>query len=161
MANFKPSLNLRTGPAGWLHPHWTGVIYPKTAPKGFHPLEFLAQRFDTVEINTNAHQPLRPELSHMWLDKVRRNPNFAFTARLAREFTHERQLDPAAITNFRDGLRPLQKAGKLGCLFLRKEGCDARPGSQIARRRPENAPLALLTPFMPTARVAFRQACWP
>ncbi len=114
----KPSFNLRTGPAGWLHPHWSGVIYPKTAPKGFHPLEFLASRFDTVEINTNAHQPLRPELSYMWLDKIRRNPNFSFTARLAKQFTHERQLEPQAVTSFSDGLRPLHRAGKLGCLLM-------------------------------------------
>ena len=118
MANVKPTLNIRTGPAGWLHPHWQGVIYPKVAPKGFHPLEFLAKRFDTVEINTNMHQPLRPELSHMWLDKAACNPNFQFTARLARQFTHDRSLEPQAVTQFCDGLRPLQKAGKLGAVAM-------------------------------------------
>jgi hypothetical protein len=38
--------------------------------------------------------------------------------------------------------------------FFRKEGRDECPGSLFARTRPENALLALLTPFMRAAPVA-------
>ena len=118
MAPVKSSVNFRVGPAGWLHPHWSGVIYPKHTPKGFYPLAFLAERFDTVEINTNAHQPLRPEMAHFWLDKISHNPNFQFTARMDRQFTHDRLMEPQAVTAFREGLRPLHRAGRLGCLLM-------------------------------------------
>jgi uncharacterized protein YecE (DUF72 family) len=38
---------------------------------------------------------------------------------LGRQFIYERQLDPASIGAFKDGLWPLRNAGKLGCLLMR------------------------------------------
>src|SRR5579884_4096772 len=33
---------IHCGPAGWVYPHWNGVVYPKAKPRGFHPLEYLS-----------------------------------------------------------------------------------------------------------------------
>jgi uncharacterized protein YecE (DUF72 family) len=110
--------SIRCGPAGWVYPHWSGVVYPKAKPRGFHPLEFLAGFFDTVEINTSFYQPLKPEIVRLWAAKVAANPRFVFTAKLNRRFTHERTLDPAEVAAFKDGLRPLLVAGKLGCVLM-------------------------------------------
>jgi uncharacterized protein YecE (DUF72 family) len=49
---------------------------------------------------------------------VNGNRDFRFTAKAHRMFTHERQLDRAAVAEFTAGLWPLQKAGRLGALLL-------------------------------------------
>lgn len=109
---------LRVGPSGWDYPHWDGVIYPKSRPRGFHPLSFLAQRFDMVEIGGTFYRAARPEIARLWLAKVAHNPDFVFTARLHRRFTHERAIEPAEVETFKEGLRPLLQAGRFGCLVM-------------------------------------------
>ncbi len=90
------------GTAGWSYPHWNGVVYPKAYPPGFHPLEFLSQRFNTVEINSSFYQPLKPEITKLWMRKAEANPKFQFTAKLNQRFTHSRNLEESAIaTAFR------------------------------------------------------------
>jgi uncharacterized protein YecE (DUF72 family) len=111
-------LNLRCGPAGWSYPHWNGVVYPKAKPRGFHALEFLSEVVDTIEVNTTFYRPLRPEVAHVWLHKAAHNPAFLFTAKLNRRFTHERILDADEVKAFKDGLFPLLRAGRLGCLLM-------------------------------------------
>ena len=112
------SSHIRIGVAGWDFPSWQGVVYPNPAPRGFHPLDFLSRRVDMVEIASSFHQFVRPELSLLWLSKIERNPQFQFTARLNREFTHERNPDPELLARFKAGMMPLQKAGRLGCLLM-------------------------------------------
>lgn len=110
--------NLYCGPSGWSYPHWNGIVYPRQKPRGFHALESLSKYFNAVEINTTFYQPLRPEISRLWLRKVSHNPKFLFTAKLGRRFTHERLLGLGEIAQFKDGLWPLLRARKLGCLLM-------------------------------------------
>lgn len=112
------SCNLRIGPSGWRHPHWDGVVYPRPRPRGFHPLEFLACYFNTVEVDATFFGAVRPEVARLWLAKVAHNPDFAFAARLWRRFTHDRSLDPSDIARFKEGLWPWHRAGRLGCLVM-------------------------------------------
>src|ERR1700693_5614323 len=44
---------IRIGPAGWSYSDWAGYVYPVPRPKGFHEATYLAQFFDTIEINTS------------------------------------------------------------------------------------------------------------
>jgi uncharacterized protein YecE (DUF72 family) len=119
MPSFPPSLApLRAGPAGWAFPHWNGVVYPAPKPPGFHPLEFLAQHFDTLEIDADLHDPIKPEVARLWTAKVAHNRRFVFTAKISARFTAGRLLDPADAASFQDGLRPLADAGRLGCLVM-------------------------------------------
>ena len=106
------------GTAGWSYPHWNGLVYPKTYGSGFHPLEFLSRRFDTVEINSSFYQHLKPEVVRLWMKKVEANPRFQFTAKLHQRFTHSRVLDDAEVAAFAEGLRPMLKAQKLGALLM-------------------------------------------
>ncbi|MCC6861358.1 MAG: DUF72 domain-containing protein [Bryobacterales bacterium] len=103
-------------PSGWAHPNWNGLVYPQLRPPGFHRLAYLARHFDLVEIDASRHAPLRPEISRLWLRKA--GPATTFTALLSRRFTEERDLDPAAVREFKDGLWPLLRAGRLGCLLM-------------------------------------------
>jgi uncharacterized protein YecE (DUF72 family) len=111
--------DLRCGTSGWSHTGWDSVVYPAVKPAGFHPLEFLSERLDVVEIDSSFDRPLRPEISKLWLRKVAHRAGFQFTALLGRQFTFDRRLDPAAIAAFKEGLWPLRGAGKLGCLLMR------------------------------------------
>ncbi|MFY9691138.1 MAG: DUF72 domain-containing protein, partial [Candidatus Acidiferrales bacterium] len=77
------------GPAGWSYSDWNGILYPSPRPRGFHEATYLAEFFDTIEINTSFYNPLRPELATQWLDRVSANPRFLFTAKLWQKFTHE------------------------------------------------------------------------
>jgi uncharacterized protein YecE (DUF72 family) len=109
---------LRIGPAGWSYSDWAGYVYPARRPKGFHEAAYLAEFFDTIEINTSFYQPLRPEHAEAWLRRVESNPRFVFTAKLWQKFTH----DPVATTEeeraVRTGFEVLRKPGKLGALLL-------------------------------------------
>ena len=109
---------LYCGPSGWSYPHWNGIVYPRLKPRGFHALEDLSTYFDAVEINTSFYQSIQPELASLWVKKVENNPKFLFTVKLGRRFTHERSLRPVEIAHFKEGLWPLHRARKLGCLLM-------------------------------------------
>jgi uncharacterized protein YecE (DUF72 family) len=113
-----PQNRLRIGPAGWSYSDWAGYVYPSRRPRGFHEATYLAQFFDTIEINTSFYQPLRPDHAAAWLDRVAANPNFVFTAKLWQKFTH----DPSATIEderaVRAGFDILQKEEKLGAVLL-------------------------------------------
>jgi uncharacterized protein YecE (DUF72 family) len=109
---------IRVGPAGWSYKDWTGIVYPRVRPRGFHEAEFLARYFDTIEINTSFYQPLRPESARSWVKRVSRNPRFQFTAKLWRRFTHDRDAGREDERAVKRGLQPLAEAGRLGALLL-------------------------------------------
>ena len=102
-----------------MHADWNSIVYPPIKPRGFHPLEYLSQHLELVEIDSSFHRPLRPEVSKLWINKVSQHPNFIFTAILGRQFTHDRQLRPDLIREFKDGLWPIWNARRLGCLLMR------------------------------------------
>lgn len=106
------------GPAGWTFPDWSATVFPRPKPRGFHALEYLAGHLDAVEINTSFYQPLKPEISRLWVDRVQANRSFLFTAKLGRRFTHERNLEAGGVAEFKEGLWPILKAGRLGCVLM-------------------------------------------
>lgn len=115
--------SLYIGPAGWSYPDWTGYVYPSRRPKGFHEAAYLAEFFDTIEINTSFYQPLRPDHAAQWLDRVVANPRFIFSAKLWQRFTHESapfaSLSAAADERaVRAGFDILRLANKLGAVLL-------------------------------------------
>ena|ERR1051326_8809555 len=81
---------IRIGTAGWQYRNWAGIVYPKPKPRGFDELAFIAGLFNTVEINSSFYGPPRPATSKAWMDRVANVPNFRFTTKLGRGFTHER-----------------------------------------------------------------------
>jgi uncharacterized protein YecE (DUF72 family) len=113
-----PPPPVRCGPSGWAFPHWAGLVYPSPLPPAFHPVEFLAEHFDVVEIDTSLHAPLKPEISKLWAVKAGHNRKFQFTAKLPNSLTYDRQWDDAEIGALQRGLRPLMEARRLGCLVM-------------------------------------------
>jgi uncharacterized protein YecE (DUF72 family) len=114
----KSTQQILVGPAGWSYADWTGLVYPTKRPRGFHEATYLAEFFDTIEINTSFYQPLRPNLAEQWIERVSANPRFIFTAKLWQRFTHESGATPDDERAVRAGFDPLAAAGKLGAVLM-------------------------------------------
>jgi uncharacterized protein YecE (DUF72 family) len=130
------SPRIRIGTAGWSYKDWEGIFYPPGMSSGMsrrkiHPLEYLARFFDTTEINTSFYGPLKPELAKLWSRKVAAvNPNFRFTAKLYRAFTHSpiAVMEPTSAATIRptdederltrEGLDAIASEGRLGALLI-------------------------------------------
>jgi uncharacterized protein YecE (DUF72 family) len=111
---------IRFGPAGWSYRDWAGIVYPAPKPAGFDPLAYLAGFFDTIEINSTFYRPARGSSAEKWLERVADKPDFRFTAKLWKRFTHERQeaWSPDDVRQARAAFDPLLDSGKLGALLL-------------------------------------------
>jgi uncharacterized protein YecE (DUF72 family) len=114
---------VRVGPAGWSYPDWAGYVYPSRRPKGFYEATFLANFFDTIEINTSFYQPLRADHAAQWIERVAENPRFVFTAKLWQRFTHViRSISTSSAAaeerEVRAGFDVLRAAKKLGAVLL-------------------------------------------
>jgi uncharacterized protein YecE (DUF72 family) len=127
-----PAHQIRIGTAGWSYKDWDGIFYPpEVQRRKVHPLEYLAYFFDVVEINTSFYGPLKPELVKLWVRRAAAaNPNFQFTAKLHRAFTHSPMavMEPTSAATIkptdedeaavREGLDALAGEGKLGALLI-------------------------------------------
>ena len=111
---------IHVGTAGWSYRDWEGVFYPKPHPPGFDPLTYIAQYFDVVEVNSTFYRPVEPDVARRWIDRVAESPEFRFTAKLSRRFTHERDtaFTRSEVATVRRGFRPMHDAGKLGAVLL-------------------------------------------
>jgi uncharacterized protein YecE (DUF72 family) len=114
---------LRVGPAGWSYPDWAGYVYPSRRAKGFHEATYLAEFFDTIEINTSFYQPLGPDHAAQWIDRVAANPRFVFTAKLWQRFTHDIRATTSGTSAaderaVRAGFDVLRAANRLGAVLL-------------------------------------------
>ena len=61
---------VRFGTAGWDYPDWFGKVYPKPKPKGFDPLRYLAEYFQTVEINSTFYRLPRRDAVARWVEET-------------------------------------------------------------------------------------------
>ncbi|MGI9103352.1 MAG: DUF72 domain-containing protein [Terriglobales bacterium] len=124
-------MNLRIGTAGWAYKDWNGIVYPDTMKRAQHPVEYLAQYFDTIEINTSFYGNLKPEVAKLWCRKASAvNPQFVFTAKLNKCFTHSPnavlestsaatiRFTPADVAEAKEGYDALADEGRLGALLL-------------------------------------------
>jgi uncharacterized protein YecE (DUF72 family) len=112
------SHRIRIGPAGWSYPDWEGQVYPKPKPRGFDPLGYLAQYFETIEINSTFYRIPSPTMTKQWAQRVAEHPDFRFTAKLWQGFTHEGQASTIDEAAFREAMAPLHEAEKLGAVLL-------------------------------------------
>ncbi len=121
------------GTAGWSYKDWEGIVYPAQIKKSQHPVEYMAQYIDLLEINTSFYGHIKPEWGKLWSRMARAvNPDFVFTAKLNRAFTHS----PIAIleSTSAETIRATDEDERLA-----KEGLDSLAA--------ENALGALLVQF--------------
>lgn len=110
---------IRIGVAGWDYEDWKGPVYPAPAPRGFDPLAWLSGYFDLVEVNSTFYRPATARTVRSWLARVEGRPDFRFTAKVWRRFTHERAPFAAEdVRAAREGLDLLAGEGRLGAALL-------------------------------------------
>jgi uncharacterized protein YecE (DUF72 family) len=112
------------GTAGWSYKDWEGIVYPDHLKRKLHPVEYLAQYFDLIEINSSFYGHIKPEWGKLWCRKAAAvNPRFLFTAKLNKTFTHA----PVATleSTSADTIKPNTQDEKLA-----KEGLDSIAGEE-------------------------------
>ena len=111
---------IRVGVAGWDYDDWRGAVYPDPPPRGFDPLAFLAGFFQAVEVNATFYRPLPAAVARGWARRVSHLPDFRFTAKLWRRFTHERGAPFGAdeVRLARALPEALAAEGRLGALLV-------------------------------------------
>lgn len=111
---------VRVGVAGWDYPDWKGVFYPAPKPRGFDPVRYLARYIDLIEINSTFYRPPTADTAKRWTERVADLPDFRYTAKLYRRFTHERAtaFKAAEVREVKAGMKPLLRAGVLDALLL-------------------------------------------
>ncbi|MBI2359338.1 MAG: DUF72 domain-containing protein [Deltaproteobacteria bacterium] len=128
-------MDIKIGTSGYSYPGpppkgWFGVFYPESKAKRFDALEYYANFFDTVEINTTFYRPPEPDMAEAW---ARKTPSdFEFAVKVWQKFTHATKIgegegergDPweaptqADVDLFKKGVEPLEQSGKLGALLF-------------------------------------------
>ena len=103
------------GIAGWSYPDWKGIVY---ARPGIDQLEYVSGFVDCVEINSTFYRPPSEKNSKSWLKRTAGRPEFFFTAKLNRDFTHEGKIDAEVVKQFHKGFRPLLEENKLRHLLV-------------------------------------------
>jgi uncharacterized protein YecE (DUF72 family) len=110
---------IRIGPAGWSYKDWEGIVYPPKKGSKFDPLAYLAEMFDTIELNNTFYRPPTPQMGKSWVRRVQSKQAFRFTVKLYRNFTHSREsLTETDEGVFKKGVEPLAESGRLGALLL-------------------------------------------
>ena len=124
-------MNIHIGPAGWAYKDWEGTVYPDRLKREQHPVEYLARYFDLIEINTSFYGHIKPEVGKLWCRKAKAvNPDFLFTAKLNRAFTHSPiavlestsastiRFDPTDEHDAKLGLDSIAEESLLGALLM-------------------------------------------
>jgi uncharacterized protein YecE (DUF72 family) len=130
---------VRIGTSGWSYPSgpgtWNGIFYParRGAMRGATELEYYAEHFDTVEVNSSFYRVPDPAVAAKWVQQTPRR--FDFCLKLFQKFTHpgmfasgaEARADsePSAVPEvtlgdadaFRHAIEPIAASGKLGALL--------------------------------------------
>ena len=108
---------VRIGLSGWNYAHWRGgVFYPPRLPAA-HWLEFYAERFDTVEVNSTFYRLPRTDAVAHWLEQT--PEDFVFSIKASRYLTHVKRLRDLGpgLERFVERIEPLLGSPKLGPLL--------------------------------------------
>jgi len=103
------------GIAGWSYADWRGIVYTKSK---IDQLEYVSGFVDCIEINSTFYRPPFEKTTRSWLERTSKRPDFFFTAKLHRDFTHEGRIDSEIVRYFHKGFEPFLKAGKLKHLLV-------------------------------------------
>ena len=107
------------GTAGWSYKDWEGIVYPEKKGSNFHPLIFLAQYINIVEINSTFYRPPSLRISLSWIRRVKDYPDFLFTVKLHQVFTHQRKgFSQKDVDEFKLGIEPLVAHNRLAAILI-------------------------------------------
>ena len=101
-----PKHPILIGCSGWSYPDWEGPFYPPgTAASDY--LEWYADRFPIVEVDSTFYRPPTPRMVRTWRDRT--PDDFRFALKVPRAITHEKQLRDCAeeVDGFVSSITPL------------------------------------------------------
>lgn len=101
---------IRIGLSGWTYRDWAGPFYPPDLPSQ-EWLAFVAERFDTVEVNRSFYSLLDPDVYRSWHQTV--PDDFVFSIKGSRYITH--------LKNLREVETPLANFLASGVFELRRK----------------------------------------
>lgn len=105
---------LMIGTAGYSYEDWRGIFYPKELNKK-EMLSYYAREFSFTEINTTYYRMPTAAMLGNWNEAT--PDHFQFVIKANRGMTHEREQNEPLFTEFKEALKPLIDAGKLGCIL--------------------------------------------
>jgi uncharacterized protein YecE (DUF72 family) len=113
-------MRIRVGPAGWSYKDWAGIVYPTQKSPRFDPLRYLSKYFDAIEVDSTFYRPMPRAYAESWAERVENNPDFRFTAKLWKRFTHERDTAWSAedVKLAREVLEGLRASRRLGAVLM-------------------------------------------
>jgi uncharacterized protein YecE (DUF72 family) len=124
---------IRVGCSGWNYQHWrNGVFYPPRLPAR-RWLEYYAEHFDTVEVNSTFYRLPRENAVANW---ARESPSgFLFAVKMSRYVTHIKRLRdlPPSLELFYSRIRPLVESPKLGPMLWQLPGTFHRDDERLAQ----------------------------
>jgi uncharacterized protein YecE (DUF72 family) len=106
---------IKIGTCAWSYDDWRGVFYPEHLPASAR-LQFHAQHFTSVEIDSTFYHAPAPHVAAHWRDVT--PSGFVFSPKLSREITHDRKLRDSAglLAGFLTAIEPLHD--RLGCVLI-------------------------------------------
>jgi uncharacterized protein YecE (DUF72 family) len=123
---------VRVGLSGWNYAHWrNGVFYPPRLPAS-RWLDFYAERFDTVEVNSTFYRlPQWAAVAH-WVEQT--PDDFLLAVKASRYLTHiKRLLDLGpGLERFLERIEPLLDSPKLGPLLWQLPPTFRRDDDRLA-----------------------------
>lgn len=99
---------VRFGVAGWTYEDWKGVVYPRSCKD---TLRAVAERVQLVEVNSTFYAVPSARNCASWVERTAALGTL-FTAKLPREFTHERRCEAALVAATVAGFAPLVASGR-------------------------------------------------
>jgi uncharacterized protein YecE (DUF72 family) len=145
---------VRIGVCSWADEGLLTRWYPRGVSSPRARLEYYAERFDTVEVDSPFYRLPTPETAARWAERT--PPGFTFHAKASKAMTgHEPGDREQAFAAFREALGPLEASGKLRGVLVQYP-----PG--LVKSREALAELAAargrLDPLVPL--VEFRHRSW-
>jgi len=105
------------GTSGWSYKEWVGPFYEKAK----NMFSYYARFFNTAEINSTFYR--YPSEAIIYGLNRTSPKDFIFSAKLPKEITHEKRLDPEMkikndLNRFLELMEPLDARDKLGCILI-------------------------------------------
>lgn len=107
------------GTSGYSFKDWIGNFYPEKIKSG-EMLNFYAQHFKVVEINSTYYSIPKPSLFESMIERT--PSDFNFTVKANSGMTHERTDNQSIFDQFENAIRPLVDANRLKGVLLQFPG---------------------------------------
>lgn len=109
---------LYIGTAGWSYKDWYPVFYPKSQSKQFDWLQYYANYFNCVEVNSSYYNYIAKSTAEQWIKKIEHVDDFLFTIKLHQDFTHLRNYNPEKVNRSEVIFNLLKSNERFGGILL-------------------------------------------